>query len=212
MRMQVIAPPLPRIGTSEPWVPPFDVGVDFDFEVILNTLKKAAGALRDADVPFALGGGLAVWARGGAKTEHDVDFFVKEDDAERAQQALVDAGFTPEKPPEGWLLKAYDDDVLVDLIFEPRGGPIDDDWLERADELDVYAVTMRVASLDDVLVTKLLALTEQNLDYSSVLEIARAVREQVDWDDVRARCEGSPYAKAFPVLVEELGIAPAAST
>src|SRR3954469_3812987 len=209
MRMLVIAPPLPRIGTSQPRVPPFDVGVDFDFEVILNTLKKAAGALRDADVRFALGGGLAVWARGGAKTEHDVDFFVKPEDAERAQQALVAVGLEPETPPEGWLLKAWDDGVLVDLIFEPRGGPIDDDWFERAEELDVYAVTMRVASLDDVLVTKLLALTEQNLDYSSVLEIARAVREQLDGDQVRRRCDGSPYASAFFVLVEELGVAPA---
>jgi hypothetical protein len=187
------------------------MSVDFDFEVILRTMKKAAGALRDADVPFALGGGLAVWARGGAKTEHDVDFFVKEDDAERAQQALVDAGFKPERPPEGWLLKAWDDDVLVDLIFEPRGGPIDDAWFERADELDVYAVTMRVASLDDVLATKLLALTEQNLDYSSVLEIARAVREQVDWNEVRRRTAASPYASAFLFLVEQLGIAPTAS-
>src|SRR5262245_41272917 len=174
-------------------------------------MKKAAGALREADMPFLLGGGLAVWARGGAKTEHDVDFFVKPEDAERAQQALVGAGMTAEKPPEGWLLKAWNDDVLVDLIFEPRGGPVDDEWFERAAELDVYAVTMWVASLDDVLVTKLLALTEQNLDYSSVIETARAVREQLDWDEVRRRCEGSPYAKAFLVLVEELGVAPASS-
>jgi hypothetical protein len=187
------------------------VGIDFDFEVILNAMKKAAGALRDAEVPFALGGGLAVWARGGAKTEHDVDFFVKPEDAERAQQALVDAGLRPETPPEGWLLKAWDGNVLVDLIYEPRGGPVTDAWFERSDELDVYAVTMLVASLDDVLMTKLLALNEQNLDYSSVLEIARAVREQIDWDEVRRRCESSPYATAFLVLVEELGVAPAAA-
>jgi hypothetical protein len=188
------------------------MAVDFDFEVILQAMKKAAGALRDAEVPFALGGGLAVWARGGAKTEHDVDFFVKQEDAERAQQALVDAGLKAETPPEGWLLKAWEGNVLVDLIFEPRGGPVDDDWFERAEELDVYAVSMLVASLDDVLVTKLLALTEQNLDYSSVLEVARAVREQLDWDEVRRRCEGSPYAKAFFVLVEELGVAPAGAS
>ena len=188
---------------------PTAIGIDFDFEIILGTLKKTAGALRDAEVPFALGGGLAVWARGGAKTEHDVDFFVKPEDAEGAQHALVQAGLEPETPPEGWLLKAWDGQVLVDLIFEPRGGPITDEWLERADELDVYAVTMLVASLDDVLVTKLLALNEQNLDYSGVLEMARAVREQIDWDDVRLRAQGSPYATAFLVLVEELGVAPA---
>jgi hypothetical protein len=187
------------------------MGVDFDFEIILDTLKKAAGALRDAEVPFALGGGLAVWARGGAKTEHDVDFFVKPEDAERAQQALVEAGLKPETPPEGWLLKAWDGSVLVDLIYEPRGGPITDEWFQRAEELDVYAVTMLVASLDDVVVTKLLALSEQSLDYSSPLEIARAVREQIDWDEVRRRCEGSPYATAFFVLVEELGIVSAAA-
>jgi hypothetical protein len=70
---------------------------------------------------------------------------------------------------------------------------------------------MLVASLDDVVVTKLLALSEQSLDYSSPLEIARAVREQIDWDEVRRRCEGSPYATAFLVLVEELGVVPAAA-
>jgi predicted nucleotidyltransferase len=187
------------------------MAVDFDFEIILRTLKKTAGALRQAEVPFALGGGLAVWARGGARTEHDVDFFVKREDAERAQAALTAAGLAPETPPEGWLLKAWDGDVLVDLIFEPRGGPVDDELLARADELDVYAVTMPVASLEDVLVTKLLALNEQNIDYSSVLETARAVREQIDWSEVRRRSEGSPFAKAFIVLVEELGIVPTAS-
>jgi hypothetical protein len=187
------------------------VADDYEFENLLQTLKKSAGALRDADVAFALGGGLAVWARGGPRTEHDVDFFVKEEDAERAQQALVGAGLRAETPPEGWLLKAWDGEILVDLIYEPRGGPVDDDLLSRAAEMDVYAVTMPVASLDDVLVTKLLALNEQNLDYSGVLEMARAVREQLDWDAVRRRCDDSPYAKAFLVLVEELGIASAVS-
>jgi hypothetical protein len=63
-----------------------------------------------------------------------------------------------------------------------------------------------VASLEDVLVTKLLALTEQDPNYRAVLEIARTLREQIGWDDVRARAGGSPFAKAFFTLVEELGI------
>ena len=72
--------------------------------------------------------------------------------AERAQQALALAGMRTESPPEGWLLKAYDDEVLVDLIFNPQGGPIDDGILERAEELEVYAMRMKVAALEDVLV------------------------------------------------------------
>lgn len=177
-----------------------------EFEELLGSMKTAAGALRDAEIPFALGGGLAVWARGGPKTEHDVDFFVKPEDAERAQRELQKKGMRPERPPEGWLLKAWDADVLIDLIYEPRGGPVDDDWFERAEEMDVYAVTMPVASLEDVMVTKLLALNEQRLDYSSVLETARSVREQVDWSNVRARTESSAFAKAFFTLLEELDV------
>ena len=176
------------------------------FERLLQTMKRAAGALRDAEIPFALGGGLAVWARGGPKTEHDVDFFVKPADAERAQAALVNAGLRPERPPEGWLLKAWDDDILVDLIYEPMGGAIDDSFLARADEEDVYAVKMPVASLEDVFVTKLLALNEQHFDLAGVLEIARAVREQLDWDEVRRRTDSSPFARAFLVLLEELKV------
>jgi hypothetical protein len=188
-----------------------DVSTDGErqFEALLATMKRAGGALNEADIPFVLGGGLACWARGAPRTEHDVDFLVRPSDAERAQQALAAAGMRTETPPEGWLLKAYDGEVLVDLIFEPQGGPIDDGIFERADELEVHAMRMQVAAVEDVLVQKLLALKEQEPDFSSVLELARALREQVDWDDVRRRTEGSPFAKAYFTLLDELEIVPA---
>ena len=177
-----------------------------EFERLLATMKKAGGALNDAGIPFVLGGGLACWARGAPKTEHDVDFLVKPADAERAQQALAAAGMRPETPPEGWLLKAYDGDVLVDLIFDPQDGPIDEHTFERAEELEVHAMKMKVAALEDVLVQKLLALGEQQPDYSSVLELARSLREQVNWDEVRERTRDSPFANAYFTLLEDLEI------
>jgi predicted nucleotidyltransferase len=177
-----------------------------DFEALLEAMKRAAGVLNDAHIPFVLGGGLACWARGGPKTEHDVDLLVKPDDAEKAQQALAQAGMRTERPPEGWLLKAYDDGVLIDLIFAPRGGVIDDEVFSRAEELEVYAMRLKVAPLEDVLVQKLLALSEQNPDLSSVLELGRSLREQVNWDDVRERTKESPFAKAYFTLLEELDI------
>jgi hypothetical protein len=70
-------------------------------------------------------------------------------------------------------------------------------------------VRMGVASLEDVLAAKLLALGEHEADYGPILEMARSVREQIDWSEVRDRTAASPFAKAFFTLVEELGIVPA---
>jgi predicted nucleotidyltransferase len=179
-----------------------------EFPDLLDTLKRSAAALQDAEVPFALGGGLACWARGGPETEHDIDYMVRPEDAQKALDALQEAGFKTEKPPENWLYKAYDGDVLIDVIFDPQGGPVNDGVLERAEELEVQAVRMQVMTLEDVMVTKLLALREHEVDYDSVLEVARSLREQIDWDDVRERTSDSPYARAFFFLAQELEILP----
>ena len=118
------------------------------FADIEQALKRAAAALREAEIPFLLGGSLASWARGGPETRHDLDLIVKPADAEKA--------------------------------------------------------------LEDVMVTKLRALTEHSLRYESLLQIARALREQIDWPAVRARTHESPFARAFFVLLDGLDIVPEA--
>jgi hypothetical protein len=176
-------------------------------EVLAGALVRAAAALREADVPFMLCGSMACWARGGPEPfTKDVDFCVKPDDAERALQALGDAGMTVSRPPEGWLYKAWDQDILVDLLFCPANVPVTDKAFANADELLVMSVPMRVAALDDIMATKLLALNEDSLDYKQLLQIARALREQIGWAALRRRTEESPYAVAFFTLVERLGV------
>jgi hypothetical protein len=103
------------------------------FNAIRESLRNAAGALKRAEIPFVLGGGLAIWARGGPGTGHDLDLMVRPKDADRALEALGAAGMRTEKPAEGWLYKAWDGDVLVDLIFRPVGEPVDDELFARAD-------------------------------------------------------------------------------
>jgi len=178
------------------------------FLELVETMKRSAAILRDAKVPFLLGGGLASWARGGPPTEHDVDFMLRERDVGRAEEALGAAGLRLERPPEGWLVKAWDGNVLVDLIFRPAAGAIGDEHFERATVLEVAAQSVPVASIEDVLAAKLLALTEQEPDFGPVLEIARSLREQIDWDVVRSQVERSAFGAAFFTLVERLGIVP----
>jgi hypothetical protein len=175
-------------------------------EEFLPTLKKAASALRDAQIPFILAGGMAAWARGGFGTDHDLDFILKPDDAERALEVLVAAGMKPERPPEEWLLKAWDGPILVDLIHSPSGLEITDEVIERSDWMPVYAIEMRVMRVDDILITKLMAMTEHTMNYRSCLEIGRALREQIDWAYVRDMTASSPFARAYFALIEGLGI------
>jgi hypothetical protein len=111
-----------------------------------------------------------------------------------------------ERPPEEWLVKAWDGDILIDLIFEPSGMVIDDAALERGEELDVLSMRMPVMALEDVIATKLAAMTEHEIRYESLLGIVRALREQIDWAEVHDRTRGLPFADAFFVLAEGLGI------
>jgi Uncharacterised nucleotidyltransferase len=181
------------------------------FAEIEHALKRAAAALSGAGIPFLLGGSLASWARGGPETRHDLDLMIKPDDVERALEALADAGMRPERPPEQWLVKAWDGDTLVDLIYCPKGLPMDDDVFARGEELSVLGMEIRVMALEDVMATKLMALTEHSLRYEGLLQIARALREQIDWVSVRSRTEASPFARAFFTLLEDLEILPGAT-
>jgi hypothetical protein len=180
-----------------------------DFADIEHALKRSAAALRKADVPFLLGGSLASWARGGPESRHDLDLMIRPDDTDRALAALEEEGMRPERPPEDWLVKAWDGDTLVDLIFCPKGMVIDDEVIARGDEMSVLGMEIRVMALEDVLVTKLMAINEHALRFEGPLRMARALREQVDWHDVRSRTGSSPFARAFFVLLDGLGIVPA---
>jgi putative nucleotidyltransferase-like protein len=175
-------------------------------EELADSLKRAVAALDSQGIPYLLGGGLGCWARGGPPSSNDIDLMVKPEDAERAQGALAEAGMRPETPPEQWLLKAWDGDILVDLIFEPSGMRITDEAIARGDALSVVAMQIRVMALDDILATKLLALDEHSADYRDLLLITRSLREQIGWEELRERTASSPFARAFFCLADGLEI------
>jgi predicted nucleotidyltransferase len=175
---------------------------------ILSVLKRAVGVLNAADIPYALAGSMACWALGGPPSRHDVDLAIRQSDAERALEVLEAAGFTPERPPEGWLVKAWADDVLVDLIWHPMGLEVTDEVLQAARTVNADGMEVRALAPTDVLTSKLLALNEAHLDFEGLLAIVRGVREQVDWDVLRERTEDRPLARSFLYMAGELGLMP----
>jgi hypothetical protein len=175
-----------------------------------TALKRVAVTLKQAGIPFALGGGYAAWARGGPEPDHDVDFLVAPEDAERAEEALAAAGLRVEHPPEDWLFKVYDGDAMVDIIHRMHAEPVRHAVLDSAEEMEVLSVVMPVLGATELLVEKLSALDEHTCDFSALLPVARALREQVDWAHLREAVSQNDFAVAFVVLLDRLGVAPMA--
>ncbi|MBB4918493.1 nucleotidyltransferase family protein [Streptosporangium saharense] len=175
-------------------------------DAILETLKRASSGLKDAGVRFALAGGCAAYARGAAPSLHDVDFVLPEQDVPTALEALGNLGFETLKPPEDWLVKAYDEGRLVDLIFSICDCPVTPGLLDRAEPMKASAVIVPVLEATDLVITWLLPLSEHSCDYGSLLPQVRALREQVDWGRVAAVTQASPYALTFLTLLERLGV------
>ncbi|OPG14436.1 nucleotidyltransferase family protein [Microbispora sp. GKU 823] len=176
-------------------------------DAILETLKRAGAGLKEAGVRFALAGGCAGYARGAAPSLHDVDFALVEEDVPLALKTLESLGFRTAKPPEDWLVKAFDEEgILVDLIFSLADRPVTEAMIARAEPINTAALSLPVLEATDLVISWILPLSEHACDYGSLLPMVRAMREQVDWDRVASVAAPSPYASTFVTLLERLRI------
>jgi hypothetical protein len=183
-----------------------------DQQPLVGALKRVAYHLKQLGVPFALAGSFAVYARGGQPCDHDVDFLIREKDAEAVLTGLVEVGFRAEVPPEGWLVKVFEDDHLVDLIYNPVQRPVTDETLADVDILPVNAVHMPVLSASELMIHKMLTWSTHYCDFARGLPVARSLREQIDWARVQRETAHSPFAHAFLVLLDRLEVISLADT
>ena len=177
-------------------------------EGLATTLKRVASVLKQAEIPFALGGSFAVYAHGGHSSDHDVDFLIRDQDKERALEELAAVGFEVAQPPEDWLVKVFDEGRMVDLIYRPVEMQVTDATLADSVIRPVEAIAMPVVSATQLMVHKLLSYTQHYCDFATGLPVARSLREQIDWERVRRETAQSPYAEAFLVLLDRLDVVP----
>jgi len=108
----------------------------------------------------------------------------------------------------------HDDLALLRDMAGKQGGEAADRvdiLVDRADELQVLSVQMPVLAATDILITKLMALEEHYCDFSRLLPVARALREQVDWEQVGRDVAANDFAVVFLVLLDRLGVVPGAA-
>jgi predicted nucleotidyltransferase len=170
-------------------------------EQIQQALAEAVRALREAEVPFVVMGGLSTAAFARPRVTDDIDVFVRPDAAVRALQVLADAGFRTEETDPHWIFKAFRHGVLVDVIFRSTGDLyLDEEMLSRADEQKHLGVAVPHVSPEDLLVIKAVAANEDSPRHwhDALAVIARC---QLDWPYLLRRARQAGPRRILSLLL-----------
>jgi predicted nucleotidyltransferase len=169
------------LSIAEPTHRDWQGEVEVDEETFIRVLSEAIAALDDGGVPYVLMGGIGSATHGRPRWTHDVDFFVRPDDAKRALAALAGAGFVTQETDPHWLFKGLKDRVLVDIIFRSRGDVyLDEEMLSRAPERNFKGQRVRTIPPEDLLIIKAIV-NDENLPRHWYDALAIVSQSELDW-------------------------------
>lgn len=156
---------------------------------IVETLFATIEIIEENHIPYALIGGIAVKELGRPRVTHDIDIFVKPDDADKLLTVLKEKDFDTEKRDPFWLYKAWKGDVLVDIIFRSCGDIyFEEEVMNHVRRIPYYGRYINAISPEDFIVIKsaahqednphhwhdaLAVLTQGNLDWEYLFKRAR---------------------------------------
>lgn len=170
-----------------------------------NPYREALQALRQAGIPFLLGGGFALASYTGRwRDTKDIDFYIKPSDRDRAVAALAAAGFTDyfKRLPydRKWIYRSTKDGVIVDIIWSMANqrAQVDEIWFERAVKVSIRGEQLSVIPKEELVWCKLYILQRDHCDWTDVFNLLYACSDSLDWEHLLRRLEDdAPLLKAL---------------
>jgi len=151
---------------------------------LLRAIAASTAWLQQAKVPAAVIGGVAASLLGRPRVTKDVDLIVLADDQDFSRLLLLgnQHGFAPRaadalefaKLSRVLLLRHEPSGIEIDLSF--AGLPFEREVIERAVERSVRGVSFRVATAEDIVVMKAIALRPRDIaDIEGILVSGHAL-------------------------------------
>lgn len=201
---------LSKLGSRRPdgsWIDPNLRGADD--RLFSAVLGEAVSAIEKENIPYALIGGIASTGLGRPRWTHDIDVFVKPEDADRTLDALGRHDFRTERTDERWLYKGFKHDVLVDVIFRSTGGfYLDQEMLDRAVKVQYLGHGVRLVPPEDLLIMKAVVHDEEGpRHWHDALGVLAGCT--IDWSYLERRAMRAPrrvlslliYAHSLDMMV-----------
>jgi len=163
-----------------------------DWEIYRTAMK----ALREADIPFMLGGGFALATFTGRwRDTKDIDFYIHPRDQKRAVSALTKAGFADYYATRAydrkWIFRTTRSGVIVDIIWSMANqrAQVDDLWFRRASSIVIRGEHMKVLPMEEFMWCKLYIMQRDHCDWTDVFNLLYAVGSRLDWRHLIWRVE-----------------------
>lgn len=179
-----------------------------------RVLGETVEALEEAGIRYVFIGGIASGGLGRPRSTHDIDVFVRPEEAELSLRALARKGFRTERTDPVWLYKAFKESILVDVIFKSKGEIyLDSEMLARATSAEFHGRQLRLVAPEDLIIIKALAHSEVTPNHWHDA-LALLTHATIDWDYLIKRATRAPrrvlslllYAQSIDVGVPKQAI------
>jgi predicted nucleotidyltransferase len=177
-------------------------------------LQETVEALEDAGIRYAFIGGVASGGLGRPRSTHDIDVFVRPEDAELTLRALAKRGFKTERTDPVWLYKGMKEGVLVDIIFKSKGEIyLDTELYQRSIKAEFHGKELRLVAPEDLIIIKAAAHSEMTPGHWHDA-LALLTHANIDWDYLIKRARRAPrrilslliYAQSSDVWVPKYAV------
>src|SRR5258707_5822448 len=158
--------------------------------------RQAIVAIREAGIPFLLGGGFALATFTGRwRDTKDIDFYIRPQDRKAAAAALSRAGFADYykrlRYDRKWIYRSIKSDVIVDIIWAMANqrARVDEQWFQRADSVNIRGERLQVVPMEEFMWCKLYIMQRDHCDWTDLFNLVYADGERIDWWHVIERLE-----------------------
>lgn len=153
---------------------------DHNFKVY----REAAEVLEKNNIPYVIGGGIAVMAFGRLRDTKDIDLYIEKSQTKNAMNALAREQFEiDEMIGVNWLAKAFKKGLTIDFILENVGGLLTSgETLRRGKRRLIGKYEFNIMSPEDLIIRKILAMRSERNDWFDCISVLSAVYDTFDWD------------------------------
>lgn len=152
--------------------------------------RRALVVLARAGVPFLVGGAFAhACYTGIRRSTKDLDLFIRREDYERVAALMEAEGWRSQLTYPHWLAKVYAGEDFIDFIFNSGNGvtPVDGRWFHDNPEAEVLGVPVRVANMEDSLLSKAFIMERERYDGADIAHLLQVNAERLDWPSLLDR-------------------------